>query len=555
LIRRRSLKPYAIQNAVHFVEQNMGQGKWQPGALLPSLAELALMAGVSSNTMWKAMEILKERRLVIARKGCRSRAAGGNNADVVEKPAQHRSAPDRVGRMIEHDILNGRYHRGAPLASVKELQSKYGACHTTVRKALENLCRHGIIVPYKKGFQIPRIEKSQYRNSICLVWEVDSHEEFKNRSERENQIIDTLERECAQAGIALHFIKFNLDNPEVVGEVFKRLKMQGSAIGFFLHPIAYAHSALINRRYAELIARCAVLERPIAVIDELGLFKPAGSAGLTSPCRVFPAVGPNAGKRMARFLLGLGHTRIAYVSQYHHEPWSKERLEGIAREYARAGFPDAVSVYSIEHPDATINAFLKQPGLTEKQQRLLFPDRPEDGDIPSDFETLTRQFIPYLHGRSKEIERLKADTLILAQMVDKNMTPRTFRDICSQGMWRIGQDLLRILMGFLFEKALADRSITAWAVSNDNAALLALSYLRERGVRVPRDLSVVGFDNLARASEAGLTSFEFDTPNLVRQALGFVTRPGTTNKPFHGSPIDIEGIVMQRSTTASVKIR
>nr|WP_277814892.1 LacI family DNA-binding transcriptional regulator [Galbitalea soli] len=59
-----------------------------------------------------------------------------------------------------------------------------------------------------------------------------------------------------------------------------------------------------------------------------------------------------------------------------------------------------------------------------------------------------------------------------------------------------------------------DQGVTALVVSNDQMALGALSALRERGVRVPNDMSVVGFDGIpeSRFFEPPLTTVgvEFD---------------------------------------------
>jgi DNA-binding LacI/PurR family transcriptional regulator len=77
-------------------------------------------------------------------------------------------------------------------------------------------------------------------------------------------------------------------------------------------------------------------------------------------------------------------------------------------------------------------------------------------------------------------------------------------------------------------KAIADRSITAWICANDEIAIPALNYLSSCKIKVPDEIAVIGFDNHPFAFEAGLSSFDFDIPNIIRQALGFITYPNRT---------------------------
>ena len=67
----------------------------------------------------------------------------------------------------------------------------------------------------------------------------------------------------------------------------------------------------------------------------------------------------------------------------------------------------------------------------------------------------------------------------------------------------------------------ATRSITAIFAANDTMALGALAAIRQRGLTVPADISVIGYDNspMARSRYLDITSID-DRSDVVGAAAG-----------------------------------
>jgi DNA-binding LacI/PurR family transcriptional regulator len=103
------------------------------------------------------------------------------------------------------------------------------------------------------------------------------------------------------------------------------------------------------------------------------------------------------------------------------------------------------------------------------------------------------------------------------------------------------QNLSRFSVAFEKTKA------TAWVCQEDKTALGAVSFLRSHGIRVPEDISVVGFENWREAYEQHLTTYDFNMAGMVRQALLMILDENLfQNKPAIS---EVDGYVVERRTT------
>jgi DNA-binding LacI/PurR family transcriptional regulator len=66
---------------------------------------------------------------------------------------------------------------------------------------------------------------------------------------------------------------------------------------------------------------------------------------------------------------------------------------------------------------------------------------------------------------------------------------------------------------------------------------------------VPGDISLVGFDGNPVGFEKGITSFDFDFPNIIRQMLFFIARPLAVTRFTRGNTIEMPGLILHRDST------
>lgn len=84
-----------------------------------------------------------------------------------------------------------------------------------------------------------------------------------------------------------------------------------------------------------------------------------------------------------------------------------------------------------------------------------------------------------------------------------------------------------IQSGYQAAQEIVDRRepFTALLVGNDRMALGAMRALRERGLRIPEDVSIVGFDDMMEAAyfEPPLTTVRQDLESLARESIEYLT--------------------------------
>jgi DNA-binding LacI/PurR family transcriptional regulator len=158
---------------------------------------------------------------------------------------------------------------------------------------------------------------------------------------------------------------------------------------------------------------------------------------------------------------------------------------------------------------------------------VLVGDTCEDARVASvdvDNVLASAQIVSYLleqgHRRiaflSGNIEHSSASRLEGYQSTLKSWGVEVSSELILSG--GIQEDIIRNQVKSLINLPVSRRP-TALCCYNDDIALVALSAIRELGLRVPEDMSVTGFDDIPSAAQAGLTTMRQPLVEIGRQSM------------------------------------
>ncbi|MBN1308091.1 MAG: GntR family transcriptional regulator [Chitinispirillaceae bacterium] len=506
------------------------QGENNP--VLPPIRSLAREAGVSFVTMWKAMrQLLQERSVTVDVRGNRrirtdtrrwASSAGGQSASASETTITQGATGSwrHVAEKLYRDVVSGRYTGGEKLPSCKELQRTYGVSFATLKKALATLIDEEIVEPHTNGYYIPSLAGSTGHSRIVAVacgWEDGKiWVDYQDKS-----YFRTLESECIRMNIQLDVIVYFRTHGRLrfVHTASKSdYDLSDRTILGYIFIVANLDSAP-----EEALERLVGLRRNVAVLDVVGGWKVPRCAQGSRMVQFFTATASMLpARRVAQYLLGRGHRQIAFFSPFHRALWSQRRLDTIDAMYRRAGFPRGVIPFV-------------QSGYAYQWDYLKNQEHDED------IRSLIHQYDEWKQKAHTEFFKRFGN---LGYSIAKYITE-----------WNCASGEIYEKMKPLFEKALENRTITAWVMANDFAATIAVDFLKERAVRIPDDLSVISFDNTLDAMEYQLTSYDFNNHGIIAMMLRFILASHTIRAARHGMCIEADGTLVVRRSTASVAVR
>jgi len=517
----------ALDKAQAFCLEFLRTQRLTPGRPLPSIAALASAAGVSTVTMWKAVNLLSQKGLLTVSHGKRITAGPkkvpGTQPAVgaqTDSPAPVITAHkwQRVRQRIEEDVLQGVFANGARLPSAKELTARYSVSHATLRKALHSLCADRILDFHHRWFRVAPIHagpRTGYK--IVMIGPSRMEKGFLTWGVASQELLTTLQMQCRNANVYLEIVLCAEENGDVAYTSYATgkpypIETTESVFGYLLY---YGEGGRFEIPLQKVLARLIPRRKPIAVFTHQQHIEIPRVRNIKPVIGIFPvATGKAPGNTVARYLLGLNHKRIAYISARHGAQWSQNRLQGIQEIYAGAGL-GAGSVTEYCLPKAGPQDFTPRP--------------PHDATF--------RKYIATVN----EWEQQVGDDAFLGQMFPTagRLIYENFR------LKRMHEEMLP-----LYRRAIRDRRITAWVAANDQQAESAILFLRDRNIRIPEQLSIVSFNDSTRAWKYQVSSYNFNVASVAVAMVGFVLGRPPYFRKSGVQVITIDGMVINRSTAA-----
>jgi hypothetical protein len=420
----------------------------------------------------------------------------------------------RLRERIEQDILNGTFSASEPIPSNKMLQSRYNVSYPTLRKALDSLVEENILQVFHRWYRIaPITVMSRTSLKIVLLAAMDTGKKQPALTVLGEEFLRTIEAECSRSRIEFQLITYEYEKDIPVYADYntkRRCKLPADdSIAGYLFPIASPYVAF-KPALLEVIAA----GKPVAVYDELGNTVQEPEITRHKLVKHFvSASGKAPGLHYGRFLRTLGHKNIAFFSPFHGELWSQHRLEGLRQCY---------------RPEDNCSCF----AYTVNKK-------------PQEYDT-DKFHNPDLEMIRRACEAFEKQFPLLSHYITESVIGRA-------GFYRW---MAPVFAGLhpLFEDAHKNRSITAWVAVNELTATLAMDFLNSTNVRIPRDLSLVSFDDTGNSIKKRITSYNFNITAVARAMLAYVMKSDYLAVFKKPRPIIIEGMIVERATTTRAGI-
>jgi len=487
-------------------------GTYLPGDTLPPIRQLVATIGVSHVTVWKAVKRLCKLGVLVSVPGQLTKVAGAETSMVVQQPPTVKLPESRrrhwsfVARQIEQDILVRRYEPGANLPSMKWLAGHYRTTYRTLSAVLNALSRDGLVKPRGIGYCVPGLSSAKPGAAIVFLADKAYIESWTLPLQTGHDHLGPLEVCASMASVRVALAPCVYQDDQLVAEnpatVFPASGDTGPAILGYVYLLNHPDPSRI------ILESLAHTSKPVCILDESGIPWTL-PAGLEQFFRVFPiATTQLPGRIMGRYLIGLGHRKIAYFSVHGAFPWSIARLQGIEQSFRSAGIHNGVARYAL------------------------------DSDIWW-FESRSRTNAPRRASRSASGTQTGGP--FQGEHAARILT-------ALQTLYSDTKSIERHLEG-MFLAALKDRSITAWVTENDEIAILAAGFLRHRGVTLPQRLSLLSFDNSARAAAGRITSYDFGIPTITHNAIRHIVEFPPKRKRNAPVCMEFDGMIIERDSS------
>ncbi|MBN1669452.1 MAG: GntR family transcriptional regulator [Kiritimatiellae bacterium] len=461
------------------LEAAIRRGRLPNRTRLPPIKTLALRYGVSYGTVQAALKVLAAKGLICLVDGSGSyvRAGPAARGAAALEPGTLAFKPRaaEIEEAVVADILDGRYRLGTHLPAQKALRLQYRTSNATLKAALEHVRRRKLIHRRGRGFIVGAGMAVRPGRAQGRIYVVGAGQQFEvvGHHRLSRDFIRSFESEVDRSGVP----GIRVLDPVQDSGALDRALADKATLGF-LH-LGVGVTGIpppAEQRLQRDVNRLVASGLPVVVFTYNDLLLRFPSLKVKIGRNVFLHWTDNAGagEAVGAYLASLGHRRVAWLTFYGSGSWAQARLKGF-----RAGFGTAAG------PRAEVRTFGPTAPRAYSSTRNI--DAPLDR-LVAEFRTE--------HGLSESAPtyrfRFEAYRMVAEDKVGRAMEP-------------------------YFAEALADKTVTAWACSDENLAVSAVDFLRKRGARIPEDMSVIGINNDEDAFVRRVTTYDF-----LKRHLGYL---------------------------------
>jgi DNA-binding LacI/PurR family transcriptional regulator/DNA-binding transcriptional regulator YhcF (GntR family) len=536
-----------LAKATEVLRERIRMGIWKVGDRMPSCAELARTCGVSRVTMWRALEILRQESLLHTRGKlivCGAPPAHGSPATPNEGFAW-----ERLKRRLGAEILSGTLSPHT-LYPINKAALHYGVAINTLKRALEELRTEGLLVREGRRYALSSGRTRRHQQELFLISAGDADKGVYVDNPRVEWIVRSFEEECLRSRYTGLCEAYDHAHAGSLLRLSGRVRSPSDPRGFIVN-LVDPYSDLYWRRWLDLLDYLAESNLPVILLDPIGGIDLPQHLFRTDRVRMLRISGRRAGEMVGEALIRHGHRRVAYLSPSATSEWGLIRYEGLQkafREYGPHG--SEVEIHSFSERLDAYDLTLAIMGLDKDAVLTVFGERLTKAQAENLAGILERDYHP-------DLKKLMPRGLVRKTI---HTASAFLEDLMSQPHHRWAYDQLldavihiasNVSLGAytapFFQSVYEKTSATAWVGSDDKTALLALEFLREHGKKVPEEISVVGFDNWGDALMQGMTTYDFNSGGMVREAMLMImddryrkSRPAVS---------EVDGFVVERRTT------
>lgn len=498
---------------------------------LPSLDAMSRSAGVSRMTMWKALGEFSRTGLLAPLAGRGYLVTGRTQSPVasaeatpVLPPAPRPRWQEVHGQLLEQ-VRDGTLAAGTVLPPMKQLRARCRTSYASLAPAIRRLQAQGLLERHGKGWRVHAVAPVGGRATLGVIGFVPHVSTLASVTPRAPRLWAALQDECRRLNLRLDVLGIeqalgpDIDaspHPELLAAHHRQHEVLGYLVFLLgIWPGAYAH----------LQRSLAGLGCPVAFLAETEDPSPAVPQGPARFAFYQNALSGRCGEDVARRLFALGHRRVAFFTTTAADHILHRRYEGLASFYAQAGCVGAISLrqYTGAQPYADMSREQARSPETRAGTRF---SRQLARLLTTQLGSLPQTIVAQLSELSRTLDGI-------------SRTSFAYRHAAAA-----------------FAEAASETGVTAWVGADDPTALLALDWCRQHGVRVPGDLSIVGFDDSEEALGAGLTSYNFNQETTVRSMIAHVVgrRQVRTAGAQAGEPVELPGFVSERATCGPARM-